>query len=180
MKLYKQGIEEQPISHVKWVDPNTLTANDYNPNHVAPIEMKLLKTSLLENGWTDPIKINTDNEIVDGFHRWTLGKDDKDIKALGGGLVPTVLSKQKDKATQYMATIRMNRARGSHGIEHMASIVRKLIEEEGLTYEEIQERCGMEWEEIDRLYDKGGMTKKGSYGDGAFSAAWIPKEKGKY
>lgn len=183
MKLYKSGKENQPISSVKWVDPKELKANEYNPNHVAPIEMELLKTSLLENGWTDPIKITEENEIVDGFHRWTLGSKDKDVQKLGDGLVPTVIASQKDRATQYMATIRMNRARGSHGIEHMARIVRALIDDEGLDYEEIMERCGMEWEEVDRLYDKSGMTKKGAYENKEFSAGWIPKdkrEKGKY
>ena len=39
----KQGIDNQPVGKVKWVDRNDLNANDYNPNFVAPPELELLK-----------------------------------------------------------------------------------------------------------------------------------------
>lgn len=181
MELYKQGIENQPMNQVEWVKRDTLHANQYNPNHVAPIEMDLLKKSIMEDGWTQPIVAKPDGEIVDGFHRWTCSGD-KRIIAMTDGLVP-VVRVNPPKSQQYMSTIRHNRARGSHGVEHMANIVRALIDDEGLPYEEVMSRCGMEWEEVDRLYDKSGMTKRGAYESKEFSAGWEPKskaEKGKY
>ena len=57
----KQGIDNQPVGKVQWVDRNTLNANDYNPNFVAPPELQLLKTSIIEDGWTQPIVILSDN-----------------------------------------------------------------------------------------------------------------------
>ena len=68
----------QPLNNIQWVDRETLKPNNYNPNKVAPPELKLLKVSILEDGWTQPIVINSDNTIVDGFHRWTVS-DDKDV-----------------------------------------------------------------------------------------------------
>lgn len=166
-------MEKQPISNVEWVDPSTLHANDYNPNHVFPVEMELLKLSILEDGWTQPIVARHDGEIVDGFHRWTLGSTDPEIQALTGGLVPVVrIESKKSRSDQMMATIRHNRARGSHHVLKMADIVRELIDEQGLSFEEVGRRLGMEIEEVDRLYDRGGMTERGSRAE--LSKGWVP------
>lgn len=166
------GREAQPLARIEWVHRDSLHANNYNPNHVAPVEMRLLKTSILEDGWTQPIVKRDDGEIVDGFHRWTISGD-PDVYAMTEGYVPTVtLHPAVDRKQQQMSTIRHNRARGSHGILPMADIVRNLIDNEGCTYEEVMERLGMEWEEVDRLYDRGGMRKRGSRE--GFNAGWVP------
>lgn len=167
--------EKQPIARVQWVDRDELRANEYNPNHVAPIEMELLMTSILADGWTQPIVAKPDGEIVDGFHRWTVSAKDS-IWNMTDGKVPVVYV-EPDKSDQYASTIRHNRARGNHGVEHMAHIVRALIDDERKSYEEVMKMCGMEWEEVDRLYDTSGMTGRGSYEDGAFSAGWKPNDK---
>src|SRR5258708_4407167 len=82
-----RGIISQPIGHVHWVKRSLLRANDYNPNHVAPPELALLKVSIMEDGWTQPIVIRKDYEIVDGFHRWTVSGD-PEVSALTDGMVP--------------------------------------------------------------------------------------------
>lgn len=165
--------EAQPLSGLKWVDPKELKANSYNPNRVASIEMQLLKLSIISDGWTQPIVARTDGEIVDGFHRWTLGSTDKDVRSLTGGLVPVVrVADTRTKADQMMSTIRHNRARGSHLVVKMADIVRKL-HEEGMTEVEIMNRLGMEHEEVDRLLDSSGMTKRGASTE--FNKGWVPK-----
>ena len=66
---------KQPIDKVQWIHRDKLKPNNYNPNMVAPPELRLLKISILEDGWTQPIVVNSDMTIVDGFHRWTLSKD---------------------------------------------------------------------------------------------------------
>lgn len=164
---------EQPVSRVEWVDPSTLHANDYNPNKVFPVEMELLKLSILEDGWTQPIVARPDGEIVDGFHRWTLGSTDDEVRALTGGLVPVVrVAPEKSRADQMMATIRHNRARGKHHVLKMADIVRELVDEQGLSFEEVGRRLGMEHEEVDRLYDRSGMGERGGAAD--FGRGWVP------
>jgi ParB-like chromosome segregation protein Spo0J len=167
-------VSDQPLASVEWVDPATLRANDYNPNHVAPVEMRLLRISLLEDGWTQPIVARPDGEIVDGFHRWTLAQTHQDVRALADGLVPVVRLRhaETDPAGQRMATIRHNRARGAHGVVKMAEIVEALVNEHGLSREDVAGRLQMDREEVDRLLDHGSMVKRG--GGHGFSRAWVP------
>lgn len=160
----------QPISEVKWVQRDTLQPNGYNPNRVAPPELKLLKISILEDGWTQPIVINPDNEIVDGFHRWTVSGD-AEIAALTDGLVPVVVTKPRDAAQQKMATIRHNRARGTHGVLDMSNIIQSMIED-GLSQQEIMSRLQMESEEVVRLALRAGIPKTKIIQDSEFSNAW--------
>ena len=75
-----------------------------------------------------------------------------------------------------MSTIRHNRARGIHTVVRMAEIVRSLVDDGGLSYDEIRKRLGMEREEIERLYDRGGMTERGSADE--FTKAWEPFVEG--
>ncbi len=90
------------------------------------------------------------------------------------GLVPVVyLREGLSIEHQMMSTIRHNRARGTHGVLKMADIVRDLLDNEHLTYEEVMARLGMEWEEVDRLYDRGGMTKRAS--KASFNQGWVPE-----
>lgn len=165
---------DQPISSVVWRSRDTLRANDYNPNHVAPPELRLLEQSIVEDGWTQPIVIRpTDEagvfEIVDGFHRWTVS-DRPRLRERDGGDVPTVLI-NPDRATQQMSTIRHNRARGKHHVVKMADIVDQLVEG-GMTPAEAQERLGMSAEELDRLTARGRMIERGAGEE--FNASWRP------
>ncbi len=168
------GIDRQPVSHVQWVDRDTLRANDYNPNRVAPPELDLLKRSILEDGWTQPIVIRDGGEIVDGFHRW-LVSDDPEVRALTGGLVPVVpLRAEVDPVHQRMSTIRHNRARGTHAIARMADIVAELVEAGALTDAVARERLGMEAEEVHRLAERGDMRQRAGRDEVRFDPAWIP------
>lgn len=45
--------------------------NKYNPNKMTWQDRQLLRTSLLEDGWTQPIVTLPDHTIVDGEQRWT-------------------------------------------------------------------------------------------------------------
>ena len=183
------SIESQPLSEVRWVHRTTLRANDYNPNHVAPVEMELLKTSILETGWTQPIVVLDDwTTIVDGFHRWTVSNDEE-VGKLTDWHVP-VVSCGLDMNHRVIATIRHNWARGNHIIDRMGEIVRDL-RSNGLNDEEIQQRLGMEQEEIDRLVEVRGMPEVTGVGanrnklpasakkvePGSFNKGWFPGDK---
>lgn len=164
--------EQHPVDDVRWVDPSTLHANGYNPNHVFPPEMALLRLSILEDGWTQPVVVNAEtSEIIDGFHRWTLASRDPEVRAASGGLVPVVLVRPRDRASQQMATVRHNRARGSHGVVAMGEIVRS-IREAGVGDDELRARLGMEQEEIDRLADLRPSTEQ--VGKDSFGRGWVP------
>lgn len=165
-------MNDQPISKVEWRHRDTLKPNGYNPNRVAPTEMKLLKISIIEDGWTQPIVINPDMEIVDGFHRWTVSGH-KELMALTHGMVPTVMTSPKDAESQKMATIRHNRARGTHAVLDMAKIVQQLIDQ-GVSQQEIEARLQMESEEVVRLASRVGIPKSKIIQDLDFGKAWVP------
>lgn len=169
-------VNDQPVSKLKWVHRSLLRANDYNPNHVAPVELDLLETSILEDGWTQPIvarfTLGFDHlEIVDGFHRWLVSERPR-VFALTDGFVPVaVIDPDTPQEQQVMATIRHNRARGQHYVARMADIVNGLIAQ-GITSGELSQRLGMDGEEIDRLLDYGDMIKR--HAQEGFGNGWVP------
>ena len=120
-----------PLSSLQWVERERLRANDYNPNKVSEDNLKLLMQSILTNGWTLPIVVRPDFTIIDGFHRWTVSAREPLHTKLGG-------------------TITHNRARGTHLLEPMKAIVKKLMDE-GKTVKEIGKQLGMKPEEVFRL-----------------------------
>lgn len=162
--------EDQPINAVQWIERDLLSPNAYNPNRVAGPEMKLLKISILEDGWTQPIVINTNYEIVDGFHRWTVSGD-KDVQKVTGSLVPVVMTRPTDDAHQKMSTIRHNRARGTHGVLNMSEIIQSMVDG-GLSKPEIMMRLQMEEEEVIRLAARVGIPKSDLINDSGFSKSW--------
>lgn len=167
--------DKQPVSRVQWVPRAKLRANNYNPNAVAPPELDLLKLSIQEDGWTQPIVVLPDMTIIDGFHRWTVSADPA-LRAMTGGLVPVVVV-DVDPVHRMMSTIRHNRARGTHAVLRMAEIVRSMTES-GLPAGEICQRLGMEPEELERLLDRSGMTVRGAGDKNEFGRAWVPSLEG--
>lgn len=165
--------KKQPLDKILWIDRSKLKPNNYNPNKVAPTELKLLKTSIIEDGWTQPIVINSNYTIVDGFHRWTVSND-KEVFNLTNGKIPVVMVESKDYSQQQMATIRHNRARGTHGVLEMSNIITEMVND-GLDGKEIMNRLGMEKEEVVRLLFRSGIPKSDVFKEAEFSKAWRPK-----
>lgn len=161
-----------PLDELQWIHRSKLQPNNYNPNSVAPPELDLLKTSIKEDGWTQPIVANPDMTIVDGFHRWTCSGHD-DIYELTDGFVPVVILRPTNKEHQQMSTIRHNRARGRHGVLEMGRIVKDMLES-GLTTKEIMKRLQMEREEVMRLINTQGVMSHPDL-DKPYSKAWVLK-----
>lgn len=164
---------ESPVYNVKRVPVEKIHANAYNPNSVAPPEMKLLYKSILEDGYTMPIVCyaipDTDEfEIVDGFHRYTIMKTHKDIYDREGGCLPVVVI-DKDISNRMASTIRHNRARGTHSIELMTNIVAELTES-GMSDAWILKNIGMDAEELLRLKQLSGLASLFKNKD--FSKSW--------
>ena len=139
-----------PLSSLQWVDRAMLKANDYNPNKVSEENLKLLTQSILTNGWTLPIVVRPDYTIIDGFHRWTVSGREP-LRTILAGKVPVVIVDHKgDDSADVYGTITHNRARGTHLLEPMKAIVKRLLDE-GKTIQEISKQLGMRPEEIFRL-----------------------------
>lgn len=140
-----------PLSTLQWVEREKLKPNDYNPNKVSEENLQLLIQSIQTNGWTLPIVVRPDYTIIDGFHRWTVAGREPLYSQLKGK-VPVVIVSHQDEAEDMYGTITHNRARGTHLLEPMKAIVKKLINE-GKSTKEISKQLGMRPEEIFRLSD---------------------------
>jgi Predicted transcriptional regulators len=169
---------EQPVDCVLWIKQDRLTANDYNPNNVAPPEKRLLTKSLELDGFTQPIVVTESDpqhyEIVDGFHRHEIGSTRAALKRQLKGYLPvTCLRRERqDKHDRMAATIRHNRARGRHQINAMAEIVRELAQL-GWNEQKIGKELGMDSDEVLRLKQINGLLEL--FADRRYSEAWTVK-----
>ena len=164
----------EPVDCVLWVPADQVEANDYNPNTVAPPEMKLLALSIGEDGYTQPIVAwgkNDYYEVVDGFHRNRVGKEDKAVRERIHGYLPITLINhdREDKGDRIAATIRHNRARGKHQVAAMSDIVLELSRR-NWSDAKIGRELGMEPDEVLRLKQITGLAEL--FSDAEFSAAW--------
>lgn len=162
-----------PVYNVRPVPVGKIKANSYNPNAVAPAEMRLLYDSIKEDGYTMPIVCYYDHEkdeyeIVDGFHRYTIMLKYKDIYERENGMMPVVVI-EKDISNRMASTIRHNRARGSHNVDLMSNIVGEL-HSLGRTDHWIMKHLGMDADEVLRLKQLSGL--QALFADRDFSHSW--------
>lgn len=164
----------EPVDCVLWVPADSVQANDYNPNSVAPPEMRLLETSILEDGYTQPIVTFAEHdhlEVVDGFHRNRVGKESKKVRERLKDYLPvvTINEGRTDRGDRMASTIRHNRARGKHRVEAMSDIVVEL-KKRNWSDEKIATQLGMEPDEVLRLCQITGLAEV--FKDREFSEAW--------
>ena len=171
-------LSTQPIDCVLWVPIEQVQANDYNPNSVAKVEMQLLYISILQDGYTQPIVTIYDKKIdkyiiVDGFHRYFVCKNNKDIFDRNRGMLPIVVI-DKDINDRMASTIRHNRARGKHSIKGMSHMVFEMLDN-GWSDENICNQLGLEAEELLRLKHITGFSKL--FENIEYSKAWESKQQ---
>lgn len=166
--------KQEPVDFVRWVKSERVHANDYNPNSVAPPEMKLLEISISEDGYTQPIVTFDEgdtNEVVDGFHRNRVGKESKIVRERIHGYLPLVVINEHkaDLGDRMASTIRHNRARGKHKVQSMSEIVVDL-KKRNWTDEKIARDLGMDPDEVLRLSQISGLAEM--FSNREFSMAW--------
>ena len=164
---------KSPVYNVQAIPVEKIKANDYNPNRVAPPEMKLLEISIWEDGFTQPIVCYYDKDkdeyiVVDGFHRFTTMLTSPRIYEREGGKMPVVVI-DKPLGDRMASTIRHNRARGSHNVDLMSNIVKELLELEK-SDAWIARNIGMSADEILRLKQVTGLASL--FKDEEFSKSW--------
>lgn len=171
-------LKEEPVDCVLWVKSEEVTQNEYNPNVVAPPEMKLLELSIREDGYTQPIvawPVADGYEVVDGFHRHRVGKESEVIRERVKGYLPVTIirSDREGYADRVASTIRHNKARGKHGIQKMSEIIVDL-KRRNHNDEWIAEKLGLDPDEILRLAQISGLAEM--FADREFSEAWSIEE----
>lgn len=168
--------KNEPIDFVKWELSENITSNDYNPNKVAPPEMKLLELSILNDGYTQPVVAWSGSdkgmtEVIDGFHRTRVGKESNVVRQRIFGYLPIVdiRTEQSSKNDRMASTIRHNRARGKHQVDAMCEIVKEL-KNRNWRNARIANELGMDEEEVLRLCQISGLESL--FTDKDFSRSW--------
>lgn len=164
----------EPVDLVQWISVDQVEANDYNPNQVAPPEMELLRTSIMADGYTQPIVANQEDGrhvVVDGFHRNRVGRECDDVKDRIKGYLPVVQIRNDrvDKGDRMASTIRHNRARGKHQVVSMSRIVLDL-KRRGWSDGKVSKELGMDPDEVLRLTQIEGLAQ--AFADRDFSQSW--------
>lgn len=168
-------LKREPVDCVLWVKTDQLHANDYNPNSVAPPEMRLLQLSIMQDGYTQPIVAWPDGresfEVVDGFHRNRVAREVGAVRKRVMGRLPIAVinTNRTSKEDRIASTIRHNRARGKHQVDAMADIVLDLARRNWSDVKIAQE-LGMEPDEVLRLKQITGLAEL--FADRDFSEAW--------
>ncbi|WP_032695638.1 IbrB-like domain-containing protein [Raoultella planticola] len=165
---------DEPVDCVLWVEAKSVEANDYNPNTMATVEKKLLARSIEQDGFTQPVVVaKQDNShlVVDGFHRYLLGKSLPALLNRLNGYLPVTLinTSRQGQKERIAATIRHNRARGKHQIASMSDIVRDLSRL-GWDDRRIGDELGMDADEVLRLKQLSGLSEL--FASEEFSEAW--------
>jgi ParB-like chromosome segregation protein Spo0J len=167
-------MKAEPVDCVLWVPADDVHGNDYNPNIVAPPELKLLERSIDADGFTQPIvswPVEAGFEVVDGFHRHKIGKESKKISERVLGRLPVTVINGDRTALEdrQAATIRHNRARGLHTVDGMVAIVLDLARR-GKGDAWIAAELGMDADEVLRLRQQGGLAEMFAHQE--FNEAW--------
>ncbi len=164
---------KSPVYDVKPVPIEKIRPNEYNPNSVAPPEMRLLYDSIKQDGYTMPVvcyynAVDDMYDLVDGWHRYRIMLEHDDIYEREGGMLPvSTIDKPIDE--RMASTIRHNRARGSHDIDLMSNIIAEL-HSIGRTDAWIAKHLGMDQDEILRLKQITGLADL--FKDKEFGRSW--------
>lgn len=167
-------LRHHPVDYVMWVKSESVEANEYNPNKVAPPEWTMLNQSIMQDGYTMSIVANEEEDgikIVDGFHRRLVERTNQQVSESTFGRVPITQIRKSvsSKGDRMASTILHNRARGSHNIERMSVIVAELVEM-GKGDAWICKHIGMSADELLRMKQITGLASL--FQNHSFSQSW--------
>ena len=173
-QLYEWLGLRHPALNIQLVKSEQIEGNDYNPNKVAPPEMKLLKLSIKKDGVTMPVVVSEQSDkkkpyvVVDGFHRTSIIQTDKDVNDSLSGYIP-VSKLNKSLEDRITSTVRHNMARGTHQVELSAKLV-AMLKKHNWTNTRIGIELGMDADEVLRLKQITGLAEL--FKDREFSNSW--------
>lgn len=173
----KNYMNKEPVENIQWIDCDLLKANHYNPNRVMNAEMNLIERSILKTGWIQPILVNKNNVIIDGFHRWTLSRLSPNLRSKYFGKVPCAVLDVTDVEAMVI-TVRINRAKGTHLAFRMSEYVRELVEKHKIPIDQLAVDIGATLDEV-QLLMKSDVFEAKDVENWAYSEAWFPVESGR-
>lgn len=167
----------EPVENIQWIECDKLVANHYNPNRVMNAEMNLIERSILRTGWIQPILINKNFTIIDGFHRWTLSRLSTQLRDKYHGRVPCAVLDVSD-AEAMMITVRINRAKGTHLAFRMSEYIKELIQKHKIPMDDLARDIGATIDEVELLM-KSDVFEHKDIQNWTYSEAWFPAESGR-
>lgn len=167
----------EPVENIQWIECDKLVANHYNPNRVMNAEMNLIERSILRTGWIQPILINKNFTIIDGFHRWTLSRLSTQLREKYHGRVPCAVLDVSD-AEAMMITVRINRAKGTHLAFRMSEYIKELIQKHKIPMDDLARDIGATIDEVELLM-KSDVFEHKDIQNWTYSEAWFPAESGR-
>jgi hypothetical protein len=171
-------LKNHPADYVIWEKSSEIETQRINPNAIAPPEMELLYQSIKNDGYTMAVVGYRQEDgvlrVVDGFHRRQIERIHEDISESTFNRIPLTLIRksQEDESNRMASTIRHNRARGTHNIELMSTIVSELVEM-GKGDAWICKHIGMSADELLRLKQITGLASL--FTNKSFSDSWEPE-----
>lgn len=169
------SVGSDPVDRIVWRQAENLRTNGWNPNVVHRPELRLLETSILQNGWVQPILVSRDDLVIDGFHRLQLALTSKELRKRYKGQVPCAVM-DIPEAEAMLLTVRINRAKGTHVAVRLSELVRSVINDGGIAPDEVARQLGATRAEIDLLYEADLFKARGIPGRD-YSKAWVPVEE---
>ena len=167
----------EPVENIQWIDCDSLKANHYNPNRVMNAEMNLIERSILRTGWIQPILVNKNLVIIDGFHRWTLSRLSTQLRERYHGKVPCAVLDVTD-AEAMVITVRINRAKGTHLAFRMSEYIKELIKTHKIPIDDLARDIGATIDEVELLM-RGDVFEAKDIENWTYSEAWFPAESGR-
>lgn len=167
----------EPVENIQWIPVDELKANHYNPNRVMNAEMNLIEKSILKTGWIQPILVNKNKIIIDGFHRWTLSRLSTQLRDIYHGKVPCCVLNVSD-AEAMIITVRINRAKGTHLAFRMADYVKEIVQKHKVPIDQLARDIGATLDEVQLLMQNDVFAVR-DVENWTYSEAWVPAESGR-
>ena len=169
-KVKKENARLEALN-VQYVDVSKIIPNSYNPNRQSESEFELLRRSMNEDGFTQPIvcvagDVKDTFRIVDGEHRWRCAQE------LGYEEVPIVVTPMTIEQAR-IATLRHNRARGSEDIELSAQVLRDLEKLGAIDW--AQDSLMMTDTELTKLLED--IPAPEALANEVYDEAWVPTQE---
>ena len=130
----------------------------------------------MKNGWIQPVLVDKNLTIIDGYHRSYLSKNSKLLQSKYDGKCPVVVM-DLTEPERMLLTIRINRAKGNHVAVKMHDIVKCLIDDHDYSRQQIIEGIGCTKDEVDLLY-KDGVFDALNIKEHKYSKAWRSPKQG--
>lgn len=153
---------------------NSVVLPEWRINYVLKPDMDLLRLSMNDFGWLQPIVVRAkDMTVIDGTHRWVVAGE-KDFQKKHGTDIPVVLV-DCDEIDAMVMHVRLNRARGEIFAKPFSKLLKQIVLSDKYSPEDLENILVMSPDEVDLML-AGGLLKSRKIPQHVYSRAWVPVE----